>query len=349
MKLKQIPEDFSVKEINDVKVQKKGDHCYLLVKKKNWTTTHLIDALAKRLRTDPDRFHYAGLKDKDAVTEQVISGYKIDTEFLKHIKIKDVEITILGFNDEPIKVGSHQGNEFTIVVRDLGHALNTENLQIPNYFDDQRFGGSIRAVSHLVGEAIVQENYEEAVKRCLCNPHPHESPENKKYRQKIERLWPDLAKIMPPKNLFEEQRIIKSLQEEPENYQRAITSLSKRMLMLYIHAYQSYLFNLRLAEYIEQQEKYTYVDYVLGKLPIHLQIIKEKTLPLIGMEIISLPQCTIKTIQRQATITVKNCKVTSLEIDELNKGKYKQTVKFTLPNGSYATIAVKTWYARSLV
>lgn len=348
MKLKQIPEDFSVKEINDVKMQKKGDHCYLLVKKKNWTTTHLIDALAKRLRTDVNRFQYAGLKDKDGITEQIISGYKLDTEFLKHIKIKDIDITILGYSDEPIKIGSHQGNEFTIVVRDLDHPLNTENLQIPNYFDDQRFGGSIRAVSHLVGEAIVQENYEEAVRRCLCNPHPNESAENKKYRQAIEESWSDFTKIVPPKNLFEEQKIIKSLQEEPENYQRAITSLSKRMLTLYIHAYQSYLFNLRLAEYIEQQEKYAYVDYVLGKIPIPLQKIPEKMLPLIGMEIDSLPQCTIKTIQRSATVLAKQCTSTPLEKDELNKGKQKQTMTFTLPNGSYATIAIKTWYARSL-
>lgn len=348
MKLKQQPEDFYVKEINDVKVRKKGDHCYLLIKKKNWTTTHLIDTLANRLRTDPARFQYAGLKDKDAVTEQIISGYKIDTEFLKHIKIKDVEISILGFSDEPMKLGSHQGNEFSIVVRDLDHALNTENLQIQNYFDDQRFGGSIRAVSHLIGEAIVQENYEEAVKRCLCNPFSNESVENKKYREKIEQLWPDLTKITPPKNLFEEQKIIKSLQEEPENYQRAIASLSKRMVMLYIHAYQSYLFNMRLAEYIEQQEKYTYVEYVLGKLPISLQTIKEKTLPLIGMEILSLPQYTVKTIQRPAVITVKKYAITAPEEDELNKGKLKQTVKFSLPNGSYATIAIKSWYARSL-
>ena len=348
MKLKQQLEDFYVKEINDLQIKKKGEYCYLLVKKKNWTTLHLIDTLANRLRTDPARFQYAGLKDKDGITEQVISGYKIDTEFLKNIKIKDVDITLLGFSDEPIKVGSHQGNEFTIIVRDLDHALNTENLQIPNYFDDQRFGGSIRPVSHLIGEAIVQENYEEAVRRCLCNPYPNESMENKKYRQKIEQLWPDLVTIVPPKNLFEEQRIIKSLQEEPENYQRAVISLPKRMLLLYIHAYQSYLFNMRLAEYIEQQEKYIYSEYVLGKIPIPLQPIEEKNLPLIGMEINSLPQCTIKTIQRAAVITGKNCQVSPLEKDEINQDKFKQTVTFSLPNGSYATIAIKTWYARSL-
>jgi len=96
MKLKQIPEDFQVKEITSLALQDQGDHCYIILKKKNWTTTRVIETLANRLRVPLDRFHFSGLKDKDAITEQVISGYKIDTKFLEHIKIKDVELKILG-------------------------------------------------------------------------------------------------------------------------------------------------------------------------------------------------------------------------------------------------------------
>src|SRR3989338_1260395 len=347
MKLKQQLEDFYVKEINDLQIKKKGEYCYLLVKKKNWTTAHLIDTLANRLRTDPARFQYAGLKDKDGITEQIISGYKIDIEFLKNIKIKDVEITILGFSDEPIQVGSHQGNEFAIVVRDLDHALNTENLQIPNYFDDQRFGGSIRAVSHLIGEAIVEENYELAVKRILLDPFPEESNENKLYREKIKQQWPDMENITVPKNLFEGERVVKSLKEVPGNFKRAIGSLHRRILTLCIHAYQSYIFNLRLAEYVGQQEKFVYVSYVLGKLPIPLRKAPEKSLPLTGCEIISFPELNTRTILRPAFVMPQEFALSKPEKDELNKEKLKQTLTFALSSGSYATIVAKTLVART--
>ncbi len=347
MKLKQIPEDFYVKEINNIPLKKKGDHCYILLKKKNWTTTRVIESLAQRLRVDQQKFHFAGLKDKDGITEQIISGYKIDIEFLNKIKIKDVELKILGFGDDPVKMGSHQGNEFIVVVRDLEKSLNIENLQVPNYFDDQRFGGSIRAITHLVGEALVEGDHERAVQKLLLRPFPEESPENKKYRQQLEQQWPDMKNIVVPKNLFDEQRVIKSLQEFPQDYKRAIRSLNKRLLMLCIHAYQSYLFNLRLVEYIETEEKYAYVDYVLGKLAIPLKKIPEKNIPLVGVEIPSIPEFNMRTTQRSAVIIINKIQISELEKDELNKGKYKQTLTFSLPSGSYATIVAKTLFVRS--
>ncbi len=348
MKLKQIPEDFFVKEIIKIKPKKKGDYCYILLKKKNWTTTRAIESLALRLRIDPKQFHFAGLKDKDGITEQIVSAYKIDTEFLKNIKIKDIELTLLGFGDGAIKIGSHLGNEFSVVVRDLDQPLSTDNLQIPNYFDDQRFGGSIRAVTHLVGEAIVEENYEEAVKRLLLNPFPAESEANKKYRKQMQQQWPDMKGIQVPRNLFEEQRVVKSLQEVPGDFKKAISCLPRRLLTLCIHAYQSYLFNLRLAEDVEQQEKYVYIPYVLGNIPIPLRLASERKFPLTGFDIISFQELSTRTLQRPGYIFPEQFSISKLEEDEVNRDKKKQTLTFRLSKGSYATIVAKTLYARSL-
>lgn len=348
MKLKQIPEDFLVKEINNVALKKKGDYCYILLRKKNWTTTRIIESLANRLRVDLSKFQYAGLKDKDGITEQVISGYKIDVNFLKHIKIKDAELTILGFGNVPVRLGSHEGNKFTLVIRDLDHPLKAENLQIPNYFDDQRFGGSIRSITHKVGECLVQGNFEHAVKTLLCYPFEAESKENKVYREKVLCQWPDMSEIEVPKNLFDEKRVVESLQRCPQDYKRAITCLQRRILTLYIHAYQSYLFNLALNKYSEEQERYEYIEYVLGKLAVPLNEVKEKSISLIGFEIPGLPELDTRTVQRQAFATPKNFKMSQEEPDELNKGKKKQTLTFTLPSGAYATIVAKTIYLRSL-
>lgn len=347
MKLKQTPEDFHVKEITNLALQDQGDHCYILLKKRNWTTTRVMETLANRLRIPLDRFHCSGLKDKDAVTEQVISGYKIDTKFLEHIKIKDVELKILGYSNEFVKVGSHLGNEFTIVVRDLEKPLMKKTQQFSNYFDDQRFGGSIRAVTHRVGEALSKEKFEEAIKNYIFHPFPHESPENKTYRQAVEKAWPDMKDVKIPRSLPDERRVLQTLKKYPHDYKRAITSIQRRLLTLCIHAYQSYNFNQELSKYIEQQGEHTYIDYILGKLAIPLKPIAEKTIPLVGVAIPSLPELSMKTLLRKGFIAINNLTISNPEPDDLNPGKLKQTLTFSLPKGSYATILVKTLYARS--
>ncbi|MBI1972965.1 tRNA pseudouridine(13) synthase TruD [Candidatus Woesearchaeota archaeon] len=347
MKLKQTPEDFQVKEINNLSLEDKGNHCYVLLKKKNWTTTRIIETLANRLRVPLDRFHFAGLKDKDAVTEQVISAYKIDTKFVEHIKIKDVELKILGFSNDFIKVGSHLGNEFRIVVRDLEKPLEKKITQVPNYFDDQRFGGSIRPVTHKVGEALVQGNFEEAIKHYIFHPFLAESPENKRYRLELEKAWPHIENVKIPRSLPDERRVLLTLKKHPGDFKKALLAMQKRLLTLCIHAYQSWLFNQQLSDYIEQQGKWKYIAYSLGKLAIPLEHLPEKTFPLTGIEIPGLPELNMRTLLRKGFIHIDNITISKEEPDEVNKGKLKQTLTFSLPKGSYATIVVKTLFAHS--
>jgi len=46
--------------------------------------------------------------------------------------------------------------------------------------------------------------------------------------------------------------------------------------------------------------------------------------------------------QRPLYVSLKNLSVGSLKADDLNKGKYKLKVSFSLPKGSYATNVLKS-------
>jgi len=56
----------------------------------------------------------------------------------------------------------------------------------------------------------------------------------------------------------------------------------------------------------------------------------------------SLPDLSAEGGKRAAMIDINDLEISALEYDELNKGKKKCTVSFSLAPGSYATIVVKS-------
>lgn len=158
MRIKQIPEDFVVKEILDLDIGE-GSYTYFLLKKRNWTTIGAINEIARRLNIPSKRLGFAGNKDKKAVTEQYISVLNVDKRRLENLKIKDIEIIVVGRGKERINLGDLRGNEFIITVRDLDKR-NKGVSRVINYFDEQRFG--VDKKNHLIGKAIVKKDFKEA-------------------------------------------------------------------------------------------------------------------------------------------------------------------------------------------
>ncbi len=149
MKLKQIPEDFIVKEIINLKLEP-GKYLYYKLTKKNWNTLDIIKELSSRLKTKDIGF--AGNKDRNALTTQYISTpKKID------FKIKDTEFEFLGTGKDRIYLGSLEGNEFIITIRDLEKKLSAPKEMI-NYFGEQRFSTK----NALVGRLLIKKQFKEA-------------------------------------------------------------------------------------------------------------------------------------------------------------------------------------------
>ena len=117
--LKQIPEDFVVTEISNVKILGQGKYLYLNLKKTNRNTLDCVKEIAKQLNLKEKDVGFAGSKDKNAVTTQLVSVLGVSKEKISKIKIDNCELSILGSGNKPISLGDLEGNSFEITIRDL--------------------------------------------------------------------------------------------------------------------------------------------------------------------------------------------------------------------------------------
>lgn len=258
--LKTEPEDFVVNEISDPPREKEnGEYAIATVRTRNWETNRLVRIMSRSLGMSRTRIGFAGTKDKRAVTTQLMS-FRCPAEDLSRINLKDVEISNVYTGSRAIQIGDLIGNSFEITVRDLTMpmadvratveddiATIKANKGFPNYFGVQRFG-SVRPVTHLVGERLVRGDIEGAVRTYICYTTPEEDPELSELRRSLEGTddWAHAASVMPESMSFE--RVMAQALAGGEDWKGAISALPSNLQMMFVHAYQSYLFNEMLSE-----------------------------------------------------------------------------------------------------
>ena len=338
-KIKQILEDFIVKEITNTELKDSGNYTYFILKKKNYTTERAVSAIAHYLKTDRKNIGYAGSKDKNAITEQMISIKGFNK--IKDIELKDIELIYKGRGDERLSLGDLKGNEFVITVRNLSKEkikINSKTLSIPNYFDEQRFSKN----NAEIGKSVLKKDFKKAVDLILEDSSEKTSGFEKDVKEHISRL--------------------------PNDFIGAIKKVPKKIRMMYVHAFQSLIFNKAITELIKlETHDYKKVDYSQGifvfpnkeinntKIPIigfgtefkdkklrdiSLKILKEEGIELRDFIIRGMPELASEGNERDMFVIAEDIK-TKVEKDELNKDKKKCIISFKLPKGSYATIVIK--------
>lgn len=331
--IKQIPEDFVVKEISNQKCLEKGKYLYFLLKKKNLGTLEAIKVIAQTLKVREKEIGFAGNKDKNAITEQVCSVSGVGKEKLEKIKLNAIELKFLGYGDKPISLGDLTGNYFEIVIRNLDDFKINKLNHFPNYFDEQRF--SEHNVG--IGKALLKKDFSEA-----CS-------------------------------LIDRREVHEHLVQKPKDFIGAMKKLPIRLLRIYLNAYQSYLWNETLAEFLRQKGKLSNeIDYSQGKLVFVEDAKKflDLEIPIIGFDsadkkidsdlkliiknilskekisysdfvIRQIPELTLEGEIRKAFTNIFDLKIGKTGKDELNSGKNKVKLSFSLGKGSYATMVVK--------
>ncbi len=264
-RLKQYPEDFKVQEEIDIHGwEGEGDYVLAKVWSRNWETNRLVRRLSKELRMSRRRIRFAGTKDKRAVTEQWMS-FETGMEVLSEVKIKDVELSDLREGYRSLYIGAHRGNRFEIIIRDLDVDLDDaekisdrigqkirDDRGFPNWFGVQRFG-TVRPITHIVGKHIIQGDFETAVKTYVANPIEGEQNECYQVRRSLEETW-DYKQALKeyPHILTFERAVIQELVNNGEDYISAIDALPDNLLKMFVHAYQSYIFNRILSERMKE-------------------------------------------------------------------------------------------------
>lgn len=344
MKIKQLPEDFVVEEINDLKL---GEGMFAVVKvtKTNYNTEEVAQFISHKLRIPRKIISYSGSKDRNATTTQLFTIKTSKEKVLELEKLSDnkLKFEFLGYSNNSLKLGSHQGNKFTITIRDLNKDFHIEEQEFfPNYFGEQRFSTH----NYEIGKLIIKKQFKEAV---------------------------DLIKETSLKNKELQKLILENITAPV----KVLRSIPKFTLMIYLHSYQSRLFNKLLSFVVKKSFSETFIVNQEQKLFFPKKTMKKMTetvlldsdleIPLAGFgvevdkkiikdykEILqteaiderefiirSIPGMSLEGTNRKAFVKAENVLVSPLENDELNKDK-KIVVSFELPKGSYATTYLKS-------
>ncbi|MHA2393558.1 MAG: tRNA pseudouridine(13) synthase TruD [Promethearchaeota archaeon] len=371
----------------------------------NKDTFEAIKRISKALNLPARLFNYSGLKDKHAVSVQKISIRGNYLEQLKKLKIHDIFVRNIYPTKKPVKLGSHLGNNFTIVIRNIEIGKSTKQkiddlldflnkFGFPNYFGLQRFG-NYRPNSHIVGRFLLLGDYKNAFEEYVSTTYSTESVESRKARSEF-RHDKNLEKAYNnfPKTLNYEKKMIQYLIKNSGDYQGAINTLPSDLKRLMISSFQSYLFNKMLTlrvkkgyplfkpiegdvicilddfngnitpvkyKYGESYDKYLEKALELNRASIVLPLIGRDTtlddFPIMKSifrrvaEIEGIDESIFqrdfdinnefKGSIRAMTVRPTDLKMIELTDDELNTGREKMKIEFSLPKGSYATMLIR--------
>jgi tRNA pseudouridine13 synthase len=259
-------EDFVVEEVSlPPPKSAEGRYTIATVRVRNWETNRLVRELARALHVSRRRIGFAGTKDKRALTTQLFSFENVPTETISALRIKDLEILDAYRSDHPLEIGDLVGNRFRVVVRDL--AVQPEKAEVvvaetarelrirggfPNFFGVQRFG-SVRPITHVVGRHIVRGEFREAVDTYVANPIPGEDPRSYGVRAALRDTGDVPAALRSyPKSYGFEKAILNHLTAHPDDAVGALRQLPFNLLLMFVHGYQSYVFNKILSERIRR-------------------------------------------------------------------------------------------------
>jgi tRNA pseudouridine13 synthase len=259
-KLRKTPEDFVVDEISILPPERlDGKFVVARVWRRNWETNRLVRRLSSNLRIGRARIGFAGTKDGRAVATQLMS-FNAPLEAVQALAIPDVTISNVYRSNRMITIGDLIGNKFRIRVSDIEPTVDAaascnaarERLDklggFPNFFGVQRFG-SVRPITHLIGKDLVKGDLEAAVMRYIANPSEEEDSEANDARRSLQetRDFERALREFPMKLTFE-RTMIGHLKDNPDDFVGALRRLPHNLLMMFVHAYQSYLFNKILSE-----------------------------------------------------------------------------------------------------
>ncbi|MBI4399182.1 tRNA pseudouridine(13) synthase TruD, partial [Candidatus Micrarchaeota archaeon] len=231
----------------------------------------------------------------------------------------------------------------------------------PNYFGEQRFG-SVRKNTHLVGREILVGNFKGAVLNYLTFTNNEENEDAVIARKELASDL-DYSKALKdfPRHLKYEKIILNHLAKNPNDFVNSLRKLPRGLLLMFVHAYQSYIFNVLLSKRIStgnlkpeegeytcalndygfpDLEKKTKKGFLVGKLigyesslnEVEKELFEKEAIDKEMFKIKSLPEISSKGSFRTLLTPLKDF---NYKVDE------ELILSFSLQAGSYATVVLR--------
>jgi tRNA pseudouridine13 synthase len=382
MKLKCRPEDFRVEELPIVSPERLGKYTLYRLKKREIGTIEAVEAICRRWNLAGRQVSYAGLKDRHAATLQymtIVDGPR------RNARGPNFELEPVGRLTHPYGPQHFRGNRFQIVLRDMSADNMERSLSeiatlsrdgLPNYFDDQRFG-SLGCSGQFIGHAWLLGDHEQALRLALTDANPFDRSAEKARKATLRAYWGQWAEAKARLDRSSARSIVTYLVDHPTDFRGAFARLSRAVRTLYFSAFQSHLWNLFLAGFLEgvtRPDERVPVELKAGTFPFPRRL-KPEQVQMLFESPIPLPSCrnplpegplheVIHAVLERFRLSWSALRVRHLKEvflskgarpalffperleyrgidDELHPGRKGLRLSFELCKGSYATIVVK--------
>jgi tRNA pseudouridine13 synthase len=248
--IKERPEDFSVTEIPLYEPSGQGEHVYCEIQKVGLTTFEAVNRIAAALNVHQKAIGYAGMKDAQAVTRQILSIQGASPEAVQALKIEGVGILWVDRHLNKIRLGHLKGNRFAIKIRQV-NATDVVKLEpvlktlqqrgMPNYFGEQRFGR--RGDNAALGAAILRGDNSELLRTLLGRPNFElDDPQQVGARKAFDANDFERSMKLWPRHSGMERRILARFMKT-RRPGASVRAIDERLRRLWISALQSEMFN----------------------------------------------------------------------------------------------------------
>ncbi|GAV03288.1 hypothetical protein RvY_13734-2 [Ramazzottius varieornatus] len=231
------------------------DHIHFTLYKENMDTMEVVNNMGGFLRVPPRCIQYAGVKDKRAKTVQRVSIKFRDPQRLAQFSRNSIRLGNFTFEKEPLHLGDLTGNYFRLVIRNVTADEDTIRASTDafvkqgfvNYFGLQRFG-TTEVSTVEVGKALLKADWNAAVEAIM----KERSNEHERV-QRCRKVWAETKdaeaalKAIGNRSCIEAQLLQGLARSHKNDPFGAIQNISRNTRLMYVHSYQSYLWNLAVS------------------------------------------------------------------------------------------------------
>jgi tRNA pseudouridine13 synthase len=385
IKIKTTPDDFKVKETARLPLQKKGRFAVYILEKRGWNTIDALYEISRALTVPFTKFSYGGKKDRHAYTSQFIAveGERLKDIIHKDLTLTFQGFMDRPMGPDLIEGNQFQTTIRKLSPEEAKAAVEECDLVrmfgFPNYFDDQRFGSYDRDQGFLA-EKILVGHFNGAAKIAMTSRYSENTKEDLERKQFFNEHWKDWSACASHAATDFERDAFEALKKGEKGCLEVLNAIPREELSMCFSAYQSFLWNEVARAVIKKKADGPLVtvegdagDYLFyltlsnGVLhyferlsiptaahntampdditaDIYEQLLESRGVKKPMFNKMKIRRAFFKANSRPLIVRPEGLTAQALT-DELNSGKSKAVLTFTLPRGSYATMLLKRLFA----